>query len=259
MAVDQGERDTAVPMLRAEGVSKTYRTGAVAVQALAGVSATFPAGRMTAIVGPSGSGKSTLLNVLAGFDVPGSGAVYLGSENLAELSEQQRCDLRLHRFGFVFQSYNLIGVLSAEQNVTFSMALAGVAPAVCAARTSELLERFGLGTRAGHLPHRLSGGERQRVAIARALANDPDVVFADEPTGNLDSASGAQVLAALAEVAADGRTVIIVTHDHDIADRADERLELRDGMVIGATPGAAAAPRPPGSTDEQRAAMTAAR
>jgi putative ABC transport system ATP-binding protein len=222
-------------MLRAEALAKTFRTGAVDVEALAGVDARFPAGRLTAIVGPSGSGKSTLLNLLAGFDVPTSGAVFLGSENLALLSEQQRCDLRLHRFGFVFQSFNLVNVLTAEQNVAFPMALAGVAPRDRVQRARQLLARFGLSSRTDHLPHRLSGGERQRVALARALANDPDVVFADEPTGNLDSKSGAHVLEALAEVAAEGRTVIIVTHDLGIADRADERVELRDGVVVAAS------------------------
>lgn len=229
-------------MLRVEALAKTYRTGAVRVEALAGVNASFPAGRMTAIVGPSGSGKSTLLNLLAGFDVPTSGRVYLGNENLAELSERQFCDLRLHRFGFVFQSFNLISVLSAEQNVAFSMALARVAPSARLERARQLLARFGLDSRSDHLPHRLSGGERQRVALARALANDPDVVFADEPTGNLDTRSGAGVLDALAEVAADGRTVIIVTHDLEIAGFADERVELRDGSVVAATPGATAEP-----------------
>lgn len=225
-------------MLTAESLSKIYRTGSVDVTALSRVDASFPSGRMTAIVGPSGSGKSTLLNLLAGFDVPTSGSVRLGDDDLATLSERQRCDLRLHRFGFVFQSYNLVSVLTAEQNVAFSMALARVAPHQRQARARRLLERFGLESRFDHLPHRLSGGERQRVALARALANDPDVVFADEPTGNLDSRSGAQVLAALAEVAADGRTVIIVTHDLEIASVAHERIELRDGVVVAASSGA---------------------
>ena len=231
-------------MLRAEALAKTYRTGAVDVVALAGVDARFHAGRVTAIVGPSGSGKSTLLNLLAGFDVPTDGAVLLGTENLALLSEQQRCDLRLHRFGFVFQSFNLVSVLTAEQNVAFPMALAGVAPRERLERARQLLARFGLGPRSDHLPHRLSGGERQRVALARALANDPDVVFADEPTGNLDSRSGAHVLEALAEVARDGRTVVIVTHDLEIAAMADERVELRDGKVVSADARAHGEPLP---------------
>ena len=235
-------------MLRAVALSKTYRTGVVSVAALTAVDAVFPAGRMTAILGPSGSGKSTLLNLLAGFDVPSAGAVYLGDQNLATLTERQRCDLRLNRFGFVFQSFNLISVLSAEQNVGFSMALAGVPAAQRLERSHSLLDRFGLAARGDHLPHRLSGGERQRVALARALANDPAVVFADEPTGNLDTRSGAQVLAALSEVAADGRTVIIVTHDHEVAALADERLELRDGAVVGGSAPVAAGPVPGGAT-----------
>ena len=231
-------------MLSARSLSKTYRTGTVTVEALVDVSADFAAGRMTAVVGPSGSGKSTLLNLLAGFDVPSSGTVHLGDQDLAALSESERCDMRLHRFGFVFQSFNLVSVLTAEQNVAFSLALAHVAPKERLARARELLARFGLEHRFDHLPHRLSGGERQRVALARALANDPDVVFADEPTGNLDSRTGDLVLAALAEVATDGRTVIIVTHDLDIAAVADERIELRDGVVVAASHRA----RPRGST-----------
>lgn len=225
-------------MLLTRALSKVYSTGAADVVALNGVSVSFPAGRMTAIVGPSGSGKSTLLNLLAGFDRPTSGEVLLDGQVLSDLTEDQRCELRLTRFGFVFQSFNLLSVLSAEQNLTFPMALAGVPNATRLERARALLERFGMSRRADHLPFRLSGGERQRVALARAMANDPQVVFADEPTGNLDSRSGELVLAALREVAGDGRTVIIVTHDLEVAAMADERIELRDGEVTAASEGA---------------------
>jgi len=232
-----GGARVAADVLRAERLVKTFRSGPESIDAVAGIDAVFPVGRMTAVVGPSGSGKSTLLNLLAGFDTPTSGSVYLGERSLAELGEQRRCDLRLHEFGFVFQSFNLVSVLSAEQNVAFPMALAGVPHATAARRARDLLERFGLSKRSDHLPHRLSGGERQRVALARALANDPSVVFADEPTGNLDSRSGVHVMAALNEVAADGRTVILVTHDLEVARMADERIELKDGRVVNATHG----------------------
>ncbi len=240
-------------MLRAESLSKVYRTGAADVHALTDVTAAFPPSCLTAILGPSGSGKSTLLNLLAGFDTPTSGAVTLDGQALGELSEGERADLRLRRFGFVFQSFNLVSVLDAAQNVALPMALAGVQRAERSARAMALLERFGVAHRSDHLPHRLSGGERQRVALARALANDPAVVFADEPTGNLDSRSGELVMRALRDVAAEGRTVVIVTHDRELAELADARIELRDGVVRGVTgpraadvsPGAAAAQTPP--------------
>lgn len=220
-------------MLRADRLSKVYRTGAADVPALTDVSAVFPPSCMTAILGPSGSGKSTLLNLLAGFDTPTSGTVTLDGQVIGALSESERADLRLRRFGFVFQSFNLMSVLDAVSNVALPMALAGVPRAERTARAMKLLERFGVAHRSDHLPHRLSGGERQRVALARALANDPAVVFADEPTGNLDSKSGEVVVRALRDVAAEGRTVVIVTHDRDLADLADARIELRDGEVRG--------------------------
>lgn len=222
-------------VLRAEGLSKVYRTGSGEVPALRSVDAAFAPGHMTAIVGPSGSGKSTLLNLLAGFDVPTSGEVKLDGVSLGTLDERRRSEVRLRRFGFVFQSFNLVTVLSAEQNVAFPMGLAGHGAAERRDRARALLARFGLDRRGDHLPHRLSGGERQRVALARALANDPDVIFADEPTGNLDSRSGLAVLEALRQVAADGRTVIVVTHDQQVAGLADGRIELRDGRVVGAS------------------------
>ncbi len=224
-----------VGVLRAEELSKVYRTGSGEVPALRRVDAAFAPGHMTAIVGPSGSGKSTLLNLLAGFDVPTHGEVTLDGVSLGSLDENRRAELRLRRFGFVFQSFNLVTVLSAEQNVAFPMGLAGVGPTERRDRARALLARFGLERRADHLPHRLSGGERQRVALARALANDPDVIFADEPTGNLDTRSGVQVLEALRQVAAEGHTVIVVTHDQNVAGIADGRIELRDGVVVGAS------------------------
>jgi putative ABC transport system ATP-binding protein len=216
-------------VLAAVDVVRTYRTGGGEVPAVRGISHHFAPGRVTVVMGPSGSGKSTLLNLLAGFDRPDAGRVEFDGVSLGDLPERELARLRLRRFGFMFQSSNLISVLPAARNVTFPMGLAGVPRARRRARAQELLERFGVAHRAEALPAKLSGGERQRVALARALANDPDVVFADEPTGSLDRASGAEVVAALREVAGDGRTVVVVTHDPEVAAAADVRLRIVDG------------------------------
>jgi putative ABC transport system ATP-binding protein len=224
-------------VLRTEKLSKIYPSAAGDVTALADFSYTFRSGQLTAIMGPSGSGKSTLLNVLAGLDVPSSGSVFLADTNISELPENQRAELRLKKFGFVFQSFNLVAVLTALQNVAFPMGLAGVSKSEREEQAKGLLERFGLGHRLQSLPYKLSGGERQRVALARALVNNPDVIFADEPTGNLDSKSGQRVLEALRAVATEGRTVILVTHDIALASMADVRLEMRDGLLVRETRG----------------------
>jgi putative ABC transport system ATP-binding protein len=218
-------------VLRAVGLGKTYRAPSGDVVALTGFDHAFLPGAVTAVVGPSGSGKSTLLNLLAGFDVPSEGGVWLDDEPVHEGTESRRAGLRLRRFGFVFQSFNLVTVFTARQNVELPLGLAGVGPRERHRRATELLRRFGLEPRAEHLPHRLSGGERQRVALARALANDPDVVFADEPTGSLDTATGREVVAALRAVADEGRTVVLVTHDEALSSIADARLRLSDGRL----------------------------
>lgn len=222
----------ALNVLRAEGLSKTHLSPAGKVTALEDFSHSFEKGRMVAVTGPSGSGKSTLLNLLAGLDTPSGGRVWLGEVELTSLPEKKRAELRLHKLGFVFQSFNLVTVLSAQQNVALPLGLAGVGRRERTARALELLARFGLENRSTHLPFKLSGGEKQRVALARALANSPDIVFADEPTGNLDSKSGAVVLQALRSVAAEGRTVIIVTHDPSVAAAADETIRLHDGRRV---------------------------
>ena len=218
-------------VLRAVDLGKTYRAPSGDVVALSGFDHAFASGAITAVVGPSGSGKSTLLNLLAGFDVPTAGGVWLGEEAIHAASESQRAGLRLRRFGFVFQSYNLVTVLTARQNIELPIGLAGASARERRRRADALLRRFGLDRRADHLPHRLSGGERQRVALARALANDPDVVFADEPTGSLDSVTGRQVVDALRDVAAEGRTVVLVTHDEALSSIAGTRLRLLDGRL----------------------------
>lgn len=217
--------------MRASGLSKTYRTPAGDVHALHEFEHTFEPGLVSAILGPSGSGKSTLLNLLAGFDVPSQGGVWLDDIAVHDLPEKQRSGLRLRSFGFVFQSFNLVAVFTALQNVALPLGLAGVPAHARDARARAALERVGMLHRAEHLPHKLSGGERQRVALARALVNDPMVVFADEPTGSLDSSNGALVLEALQQVARDGRSVVLVTHDVSLAEHADVRLHLRDGRL----------------------------
>ncbi|MCA9838246.1 MAG: ABC transporter ATP-binding protein [Trueperaceae bacterium] len=221
-------------MLRAQELSKRYVLASGTVQALKPFSYDFSPAKVTAILGPSGSGKSTLLNLLAGLDSPSSGSILLDGNDLSQLNESARAELRLKYFGFVFQSFNLINILNAWQNVAFPMGLTGLKQEKRKARAFELLSHFGLGERLYHFPHKLSGGERQRVALARALANNPEVIFADEPTGNLDSKSGAMVLDALFELAAEGRTVIIVTHNLELAKRADEVIFLKDGELTNA-------------------------
>lgn len=186
---------------------------------------------LTAVVGPSGSGKSTLLNLLAGFDVPSSGRVLAHGTDLTALSEAQRASFRLAHYGFVFQNYNLVAILSAQENVEFPLALAGVPRPERRERAAALLAQVGLARRAHHLPAQLSGGEQQRVAIARALAMAPDILLADEPTGNLDSKTGASILELITDAAASGRTVVLITHDAEVAALARTVLHVRDGAV----------------------------
>ncbi|KQR27880.1 ABC transporter ATP-binding protein [Deinococcus sp. Leaf326] len=222
----------AASALATEGLSRVYPSGEGEITALAPFTHTFAPG-LTAVVGPSGSGKSTLLNLLAGFDTPSGGRVRVGGTDLHVLSETGRADFRLANYGFVFQNHNLVSILSAQENVEFPLTLAGLSPRERRDRARELLSQVGLLSRAGHLPHQLSGGEAQRVAIARALARDPAVLLADEPTGNLDTRTGEKVLELLTGPARQGRTVVLITHDRDVAALADHRLEVRDGVVSG--------------------------
>ncbi|MFC4452503.1 ABC transporter ATP-binding protein [Deinococcus sonorensis] len=216
--------------LRTEQLSRVYPSGEGSVTALSSFTHTFAPG-MTAVVGPSGSGKSTLLNLLAGFDRPTGGTVRVGDTDLNRLSEAGRADFRLKHYGFVFQSHNLVAILSALENVEFPLMLTGMPARERRERARTLLEQVGLGQRAHHMPAQLSGGEAQRVAIARALVGDPDVLLADEPTGNLDSRSGETVLNLLMAPARAGRTVVLITHDAEVAARADHTLRVRDGEV----------------------------
>jgi putative ABC transport system ATP-binding protein len=216
----------------ARGVRKTYGQGEAAVQALAGVDLDFYEGAFTAIMGPSGSGKSTLLHVLAGLDTATSGRVMLGSTDLTALDDTQATLLRRDRVGFVFQSFNLLPMFTAEQNITLPLMLAG--QKVDGEWLATLTDTLALGSRLKHKPSELSGGQQQRVAIARALITKPDVIFADEPTGNLDSRSGAEVLSFLRRSVRElGRTVIMVTHDPVAAAYAERVVLIADGLLAG--------------------------
>ena len=214
-------------------VTKVHGAGTRSVTALAGVSIGFPAAAFTAIMGPSGSGKTTLLQVAAGIDRPDSGRVWIGEAEIGHLPERRLAVLRRRRVGFVFQSFNLIGSLSAEQNVALPLLLDGRRPKRSVVR--DALARVGLADRARHRPSELSGGQQQRVAIARALVTGPDVVFADEPTGALDRRSGHAVLDLLRDVVdASGQTLVMVTHDPVAAARADRVVFMADGQLTGA-------------------------
>ncbi len=218
-------------IVTATDLTRRYGEGAAAVDALAGVTVAFPAGGLTAIMGPSGSGKSTLMHCLAGLDTPTSGSVELDGVELAGLSDKALTELRRDRVGFVFQAFNLLPVLTAEENITLPLTLAGRKPDQ--AWLDQLIDTVNLGDRRTLRPAELSGGQQQRVAVARALVHKPAVVFADEPTGNLDSKSSGEILSLLRRSVDDlGQTVIMVTHDAKAAAIADRLLVLADGRVV---------------------------
>ncbi|KGM13249.1 ABC transporter ATP-binding protein [Cellulomonas bogoriensis] len=218
--------------VRARALTKVYGTGEAAVRALAGVDVDFVAGEFTAIMGPSGSGKSTLMHLLAGLDTATSGQAFIGSTDVTALGDDDLTALRRDRVGFVFQSFNLLPMFTAEQNITLPLELAGTR--VDQEWVETLVTTLGLSERLTHRPSELSGGQQQRVAIARALVAKPEVVFADEPTGNLDSRAGAQVLSFLRRSVRElGRTIVMVTHDPSAAAYADRVVLLADGRIAG--------------------------
>ncbi len=226
-------------VVEATGVSRRYGEGEAAVDALVGVSTGFDRGRFTAIMGPSGSGKSTLMHILAGLDKPTAGTVVLDGEEITGMNDGELTKLRRDKLGFVFQFFNLLPVLSAEENLVLPLSIAGRKPDQ--AWLDRLVSTVGLEDRRTHRPSELSGGQQQRVAVARALVSKPAVVFADEPTGNLDSKASAEVLALLRQSVDDfGQTVIMVTHDPAAAAHADRLITLRDGSIVhDAAPGSA--------------------
>ena len=221
-------------------VHKTYRTGALAVAALRGITLSIGTGEYVAVMGPSGSGKSTLMHILGCLDVPSQGRYQLAGEDVGAMSEEQLADIRNRRIGFVFQQFNLLATMPAWRNVELPLSYTGIGRAQRRERAVTALRRVGLADRIQHRPGELSGGEQQRVAVARALVTEPDLLLADEPTGNLDSASTADILSLLGELHAAGRTIVVITHEADVARRAQRTVRMLDGLVSGDTTAPAA-------------------
>jgi putative ABC transport system ATP-binding protein len=237
------------PIITARGVKKTYRSRSIVVRALNGIDLEVQAGEMVAVMGPSGCGKTTLLNCLSGLDSVDSGDVVISSRPLSKMRDDALSEFRARSMGFVFQFYNLLPVLSAVENVELPLVLAGVNQVEARRRATEKLAQVNLSERLSHKPAELSGGQQQRVAVARALANDPAIVWADEPTGNLDSENAQEVMDLLVRLNKErGQTFVIVTHSPEVGARADRIVRMRDGLIVdGAMPlSAAGSPSPAG-------------
>jgi putative ABC transport system ATP-binding protein len=219
-------------IIHMSNIRKVYDTGKVKVEALKSINLDVHASELVAIVGPSGSGKSTLMNLLGCLDTPSDGVYELGGENVAGVTRDQLAEIRNRRVGFIFQNFNLLPHITASENVELPMLFGGRSPRERKARARELLTRVGLEDRLDHKPTELSGGQMQRVAIARALAMDPDIILADEPTGNLDTTSGSDIMSIFSELWEQGRTLVIITHDPALAKRAGRVVEIRDGQVV---------------------------
>ena len=227
------------PIIAMKEIRKVYDTGRVKVEALKGIDLEIRRGEFTSIVGPSGSGKSTLMNLICCLDTPTGGEYALAGERVAGLTRDALADVRNRRVGFVFQSFNLLPQITAIENVEMPMLFGGVPPKERRRRAEELLARVGLADRGEHRPTELSGGQMQRVAIARALAMEPDILLADEPTGNLDTSSGTDIMSLFSELWKQGRTLVVITHDMSLARRTGRIVEMRDGKIVA--DGAAAA------------------
>jgi putative ABC transport system ATP-binding protein len=226
--------ESAEPIVSLRDVRRDYPVGAERVHALQGVSLDVARGDYVAIVGPSGCGKSTLLNLIGAIDQPTSGSVRIAGRHIESMSDRDATRFRLHNIGFVFQRFYLMPILSAVENVALPMAEAKVPKHERLQRAAELLQYVGLGERLRHRPSELSGGEQQRVAIARALANRPSLILADEPTGELDARTGADIIGLFERLNQDGTTLVVVTHDEDLASAARRKIHMRDGRVVGA-------------------------
>jgi putative ABC transport system ATP-binding protein len=220
------------PLITLEGISRVYQTGRIDVRALDGLDLVVNHGEFLAVVGPSGSGKTTLMNIVGCLDRPTSGRYVLDGTAVEELDDNGLAEVRSRSIGFVFQSYNLLSRTTALDNVATALAYQGVGRRDRMRRATAALERLGLGDRLDHEPTELSGGQQQRVAIARALVTEPAILLADEPTGNLDTHSGAEVMGILRELHASGRTVVLITHDADVAESADRQVHVRDGRLV---------------------------
>jgi putative ABC transport system ATP-binding protein len=220
------------PVIRLRDVTKTYALGDISVHALRGVTFRIAPGEYVAVMGPSGSGKSTLMNTLGCLDRPTSGTYELDGVNVSTLTDNALAAIRLKKLGFIFQGFNLLARTSAVKNVALPLFYAGGSPRARTAAATERLREVGLGDRLDHKPSELSGGQQQRVAIARALVNDPAVLLADEPTGNLDSATSEEIMALFEHLNRAGRTIIMVTHDEDVAAHAKRIIRVRDGLIV---------------------------
>ena len=218
-------------VIQLERVTKVYRTGSIAVAALRGVSLTIDQGEYVAVIGPSGSGKSTLMHILGCLDTPTSGQYHLAGDNVSGMSEAALAEVRNRRIGFVFQQFNLLASMTAWQNVELPLVYAGMPRAERKERAMAALGRVGLAGRVHHHPGELSGGQQQRVAVARALVTEPDLILADEPTGNLDSVSAADVLRLMDELHEAGRTLVLITHDVEVASASGRVVGIRDGLL----------------------------
>lgn len=223
-------------IIELESVRKTYRSGSIEFEALRGVDTSIAEGEYVAVIGPSGSGKSTLMNILGCLDTPTDGRYLLAGEDVSGMSEAQLAEVRNRRIGFVFQQFNLLATLPAWRNVELPLVYAGVPRAERRERAVAALGRVGLADRIDNRPGELSGGQQQRVAVARALVTEPAMILADEPTGNLDSKSTTDVLALLDELHAAGRTIVLITHEHEVAARAGRNLVIRDGAITSDEP-----------------------
>ena len=228
------ENDTDTPMVEARGLEKTYEAGGVRVHALRGVDLFIPRGEMVAVMGPSGCGKTTLLNCLSGLDEFDGGEVLVGGESISGMSDRRRTRFRAERMGFVFQTYNLIPVLSAVENVELPLLVAGTKPKEARGRAGAALEMAGVPEQADKRPSEMSGGQQQRVTVARSLVNDPAMVWADEPTGALDSETSKEIMDLLVHLNREkGQTFVLVTHDATVARRAHRTVRMRDGLIEG--------------------------
>jgi putative ABC transport system ATP-binding protein len=221
-----------MPLIELRNVVKRYRVGEQEIDALAGIDLDIDQGEFAAIIGPSGSGKSTLMHLLGCLDTPTTGTMVLDGIDVSRASKNRLAEMRNQKIGFVFQAFNLLNKFNVLQNVELPMIYSSIPAKERKQRALSAIERVGLGQRVHNTPLQLSGGQMQRVAIARALVNDPRIIFADEPTGNLDSVTGATILEMFRELSAQGRTIVLVTHDNNIAGQTNRRIEIRDGKIV---------------------------